>query len=241
MFRDHTEDINRYYEYLGDEFQHIQSLDCGQYLYFKKLLYCSMIDVISRAIFTGKNRFTKVIEKFGKWDDYNRVSLPHLKRVLHLTPDPDFEDIREYVNKELLDWKAKWNEISIKNDPQIEQVSKLWPRGKEYIQLTSRVSLRSLTHINLLYMHRNFLVHELRNPGHGMEYNGLGYPYYQSVSTIHNEIDPIDESMELVYPVRFFENLILNIIRESKDYFIRNNLNPFHYYNFGSYWIEAMN
>jgi len=83
-------------------------------------------------------------------------------------------------------------------------VRKLWPVPADQ-RLVNQLSLSSFTHLNLLYQYRNSLVHELREPGHGMEFhqNHDDEPFYHGMTIV--EADGFSgKTLELVYPLNFY-------------------------------------
>ena len=136
-------------------------------------------------------------------------------------------------------WTGSWGEIGLSQDLNPQEVNERWPKGRE--QVLGGVPLEHLQHCHLLYAYRNALVHELRPPGYGMEYGDEEEPYYHELSTIESEHEPAVETIELVYPVPFFRKLCLSVLSKLEDYLRRNRLNPYDYYKFGTYWIDALN
>ncbi len=236
--------INRYCEHFLKQIGQIQAFSGESAALFKKTLFCSLLDALSRSVHPRKeprDRFTSLVRRFGRWSHQDRVSLPHLVRLLQLTPDPAFEKLRKFALQKLAQWRAPWDVISLDQDPLIDEVSKYWPRNEEYKMPIERVRLDSLTHLQLLYSHRNSLFHELRSPGYGMDFGEKDEPYYHDMSTVSSMNDPPIETSELVYPVKFFEQLCSTVLSEVKAYLTENQLNPYDYYKFGSYWIEGLN
>jgi hypothetical protein len=238
------EAVHRYCEHISKQIARIQAISGESADLFKKVLFCSVLDVLSRSIYPRKkprDRFTSLVRRFGRWSHQDRVSLPHLARVLQLCPDPAFEKLRAFSNQKLATWKAPWGSIKLDQDPTEDDVSAHWPRNNEYKVPIEGVRIKSLTHLQLLYSHRNSLVHELRSPGYGMDLGDETEPFYHDMSTISSSDEPPIETIELVYPVKFFEQLCSSVLTELRKYLLTNELNPYDYYRFGSYWIEGLN
>lgn len=67
--------------------------------------------------------------------------------------------------------------------------------------------LRESTHSSLLYVYRNHLVHEFREPGHGMEMDQRNvFPYYHSLTRLSVAGERSKDTWELVYPLGFLAN-----------------------------------
>lgn len=238
------EAISRYCTHFSSQIARVNAVSGESGDLFKKILFCSVLDALSRSIYPRKeprDRFTSLVRRFGRWSHQDRVSLPHLGRLLELTPDPVFEKLRKFTFERLAQWKAPWNAITLDQDPAFTEIAKHWPKGEEYKAPMEKIRLESLTHLQLLYSHRNSLVHELRTPGYGIEMDGDNEPFYHDMSTFAVDGEPDLETIELVYPVKFFEQLCITVLDGLKIYFMENQLNPYDSYKFGSYWIEGLN
>jgi hypothetical protein len=109
-------------------------------------------------------------------------------------------------------------------------------------KLVSQLSLSSFTHLNLLYQYRNSLVHELREPGHGMEFHKEhGEPFYHGSTTVGTNAYSREETLELVYPLNFYFGLTENVINNVERYLRKNAIDPYRCYRFGSSWIGELN
>ena len=206
---------------------------------FKKILYIGIIDALSKTIYPRKGnrkRFVSFLENFSDWKHCNRISLPHLVRLLEFSPEPEYSKIREFAFSAYGQWPPG-EIISLERDPEFEEVKKYWPKGQENIEPIKGVSLSSLKHIHLFYTYRNSLVHELRNLAYGMEEVALERePSYHGLIT-----EDEGNIWQLVYPLGFFENTCETCLKNLKEYLIFNNINPYNSFNFGSYWIEELN
>ena len=238
------EAIDRYCNFFTKQVDRVNAVSGESADLFKKILFCSVLDALSRSIYPRKkpwDRFTSLVKKFSKWSHQDRVSLPHLGRLLELTPDPAFENLRKFTLEKLAQWKAPWNTITLDQDPLFSEIVKHWPKGEEFKAPLGNIRLESLMHLHLLYSHRNSLFHELRTPGYGIEMDDDNEPFYHDMSTIADNGEPDLETIELVYPVKFFEQLCITVLGGLKVHLKENQLNPYDSYKFGSYWIEGLN
>lgn len=239
-----NENIDRFIDHFSKQVNRISSISCEDSETFKKSLFCSLIDALSRSIYPKKHprdRFVSLINRFSMWAHRDYVSLTHLVRLLQLVPDPAFERLRRYATQKIEDWPNSWELIYLDKDPPRCEVDQHWPSIKEYKTPIQNVTIESLTHRELLYTYRNSLVHELRSPGYGMEFGDENEPFYHELSNIDGAGTPQVETIELVYPVAFFEKISSNILQHLSEYLKVNQLNPYDYYNFGTYWIEGLN
>ena len=211
----------------------------------KKLVYSAIIDALSKCIFpkkSNRDRITSFISTFTDWHEAERVSLPHLFQLLTMCPEPSFNKLRRFVTSKLI----KWGEDELKevvpltHDPNISEVRTCWPQDKEFKKPLNGVPIEYLQHSYLFYSYRNIMVHEFRYPGDGEEpvLENDEDPFYISVLNVDNEKD---EAWKLVYPVKFFEKLAKNGLKNLKKYLIENNIDPYIPFTFGSYWIDELN
>lgn len=207
---------------------------------FKKILYIGIIDALSKTVFSEKRRnrerFVLFLEKFSGWENCNRISLPHLIRLLEFTPEPEYSKIKEFAFSNYRQW-VSGNLIGLEMDLEYKEVIRYWPKGQENTEPIKGVKLSSLKHIHLFYTYRNSFVHELRNIAYGIEEISLGrVPSYQHLTDENNE-----EKWLLIYPFGFFENICETCLKNLKRYLIKNDINPYKFFNFGYYWKEELN
>ena len=215
------------------EFQENSSL-------YKKILIVGLIDTLSKSIYPRKgnrDRFVSFVRNFCDWKSCERISLPHLVRLLVKVPDTEFSQLREFAFTHADKWH-EGGEISIDKDPDYREVQKYWPKDKEYTKPIEDVQLESLKHVHLFYTYRNSLIHELRKPGYGMEHESDKEPYYHSMTHI---AEKETNSRELVYPLGFFKSICEESLTNIEKYYIDNRINPYDSFTFGSYWLEELN
>lgn len=206
---------------------------------FKKILYVGIIDALAKTVFPrpgNRERFVEFIKTFSDWGNGERISLPHLKRLLDFTPEPKYAEIRKFVVSKYSQW-IPGHVIELENDPEYKEIIKYWPKGYVNSEIIEGIKLESIQHVHLFYSYRNSLVHEVRNLGYGIEENSLEKePSYHHMDTLNGE-----KTWELVYPLGFFENICESCIDRLEKYLILNNINPYNSFKFGSYWREELN
>ena len=205
---------------------------------FRKVLYNGLIDALSKTTAhprkSNRERIVAFVRKFGDWSSCDKISLPHLVKLLGKTPDPEFSRLREYAFA-LID---KWIEgeiVSLDRDPDYRDVRELWPR--EIPKPLEDIKLDFLQHANLFYEYRNTLVHELREPGYGMEFKSATEPFYHSMT----DFDSSKKTWELVYPLGFYNRICETALEVLKEYYLKQRIDPYSCYSFGTYWIEELN
>jgi hypothetical protein len=231
--------IDRFLGFFSNRLQEIRNLDCGESTaLFQKVLYSSMLDALSRTTSHPKKgnreRVTEFIRTFCDWATCERISLPHLVKLLDKVPDPAFSNLRQY-SFSLID---QWQEgmlIPLDSDPEFQEIKSKWP--KEIQKPIEDISIEFLQHVNLFYRYRNSLVHELREPGYGWDFTGNPNPYYHTMTDAESKSD----TWELVYPLKFYETLCETAIKTLKGYYLQDRIEPYSCYNFGTYWIDELN
>jgi len=241
----HLHSISKFTEYFKRHLDEIATISVPSKSLRQKILYVSIIDALSKSIYpNGKNsrqRFTLFIEQFSNWSDCQRVSLLHLVEALRKSPEPIFQELREYaVTKYSTFNMGQGNLPSISVDPPMTEVKSKWPKNYEF-KFPCGVELASIRHLDLFYSFRNSLVHELRTPGRGFEVKDDSNPYYLHVMEADAEYEQLFASTQLVYPVSFCRKLCDDLLNNLKKYLEVNNLDPYESYNFGTYWIENLN
>lgn len=231
--------IKDYLDYFQNQLQKIRNLECKKPTdLFRKILYSSLLDALSKTTAHPKKgnreRIVDFIHRFCNWSTCEKVSLPHLLRLLEMVPDPAFSDLRQHVFS-ILD---KWEEpklIYINSDLDYKDVMKYWPN--DIPKPLENIRIEFLQHVNLFYRYRNSLIHESRKPGDGIEFPNMSEPYYHSM----NDNKAKQETWELVYPLKFFDSLCDAAIKNLKEYYLKDRIDPYSCYKFGTYWIEELN
>ena len=235
----HDEDSEKF---IGFFRRQLEVIDSAQFVekgnLYKKVLLVGVIDALSKTISPRKgnrDRFVSFIRHFAQWKDCERVSLPHLVRLLEKVPDTDFSELRRFALSRFAKW-AEGEEIYLDKDPDYSEVQKLWPKEKEYTKPLENLQLESLRHVHLLYSYRNSLIHEMRKPGYGMEFPDDEEPFYGSMLQGEKQ-----NTWELAYPLKFFLSVCKQSLTALETYYSENKINPYDYYAFGTYWIEDLN
>lgn len=124
-------DIDRFFTYFSEQLTEIDRLKSDHSELYRKLLYVGILDTLAGAVMPrrkNRDRFTKLVERFCKWPDGDRVSLLHLLQLLRMNPDPVFESLRRWAH-------AKYNALPvhsgalmpIAHDPSFDDVRREWP------------------------------------------------------------------------------------------------------------------
>ena len=232
------ERVNQFLGFFDKKCSSVQSLSVStDDAVFKKMLYVGILDTLSKTTayptIGNRERLTSFVKHFCSWKYCEKMSLPHLVRFLEKTPHPDFTNLREFVLPLFDQWKMSESKFDV--EPDFSQLKHLWPRNIQ--KHFADVYLESMQHLNLFYRYRNSLIHELRELGYGIESEKDIEPFYQYVE--HSSKSK--HSWELVYPLRFYESLCQTAIKNLAIYYVKNRIDPYSFFQFGSYWIEELN
>ena len=239
------QDVDRFTIYFKKQLDEIKALESPHVELYRRLLYAIILDTLAGTVLPkrpNKERFVYFVQRFCRWSDGERVSLPHLVRLLRKNPDPVFQKLREWALEKFKALPVHGSQLmSISHDPLCDDVKSMWSVQKEHRTPLEGIDLVALQHFHLLYVYRNSLIHELRTPGYGMEFGEDDEPFYHLMSTLGDSAKIVKSSVELVYPWRFLHRLCDTALDELKKYFITNELNPRDTFVFGTYWIRELN
>jgi len=240
---DEKKNIERYFNYIDKHLKSINIISIKEFgEAYKKVLYVSVIDILSQTVFpkkSSKNRVVALLKKFAEWDNGSYISLPHLFRLLKMNPEPLFENLRLFVKDSLNSWGDS-ELISLSRDLLFEDIKKYWPKNMEYKFPSENISIEGLTHYELFYTYRNSLVHELR-PLSWYDSANDEEPFYMHVTRLGEEGEPLEYYWSLNYPTKFFEKILSKIIENVKVYLLKNELDPYDLINLGHYWLDSLN
>jgi len=206
---------------------------------FKKNIIVSILDALARTTSnensTNRDRFTGIVANFGDWPNHTRVSTSHLSYFLARLREPSFEPARRFVF-ERISSHSDGRLVDLVDDPELDEVAILWPVSAEQ-KLLGDLRLTSFTHLNLFYLYRNSLIHELREPGYGMEFSDSDTePFYHGMTTDNDQ-----QTLELVYPLNFYFRIVRNVLKNLHPYLATNRIDPYECYKFGSSWVGELN
>jgi hypothetical protein len=240
------EEIDRFIGYFKRQLEEVRALRTEHAELYRKVLYVSILDSLAGSVLPrrrNRDRYIYFLQRFCKWPDGDRVSLPHLVQLLRKNPDPAFQNLREWTLAKFRALPVHGGSLMpIIHDPSFDEVKREWPVSQEHRTPLEGIDLVALQHFQLLYVYRNSLVHELRTPGYGMEFgNDDQEPFYHGMSTTGKDGALVGATVELFYPWKFLHRLCETALDQLHQYFISNELNPYDSFVFGTYWIRDLN
>ena len=176
------------------------------------------------------------IRNFAGWDECDRISLPHLIRLLEKVPDPEFSEVRNFAYSQYDQWSHD-QFLQLDRDPLFDDIKQRWP--KSFPKPLEDVQPEHLQHCNLFYRYRNSLIHELREPGYGMDFRDRDYPFYYTLGS--KDLGSDEQNWELVYPLDFYKKIVETALTNLEAYYVKQRIDPYSCFTFGSCWIEELN
>ena len=219
--------IDRYCLYFDGELIRIKSIESRLH---SKILLVALLDTLARVRNPGtrsnKERFLLLTSTCTDWTDSERVSL------YQLSLDPSLSSaLRQLAIQSIADW-TYGHMPGLERDPLISAVLPMADTEPH------RTAIQQSKHVNLLYVYRNHLVHEFREPGNGSEMDHKDkVPYYHSLSHMNREGKIEKDTWELVYPLGFFFSLAQSAIIHIRRYLTKNHLDPYSAYALGTKWM----
>jgi hypothetical protein len=66
-------------------------------------------------------------------------------------------------------------------------------------------------------------------------------PFYHGMTTLESDRFAGEETLELVYPLKFYFKLAESVLGNVEQYLRNNAIDPYSCYRFGSSWISELN
>lgn len=236
-----NESISEFVTFFRDRFVEIEKISVLYSHQYQKVLFFSAVDTLARVYqpekTNNRKRFTSFVEEFSSWSDGRRVSLPHLSRVLEVSTDPQFGNLRQFVTEALQGWKTG-RVLPLTADPKLEQIKERWPESVRLDGPLKGLTAESLTHIELIYAYRNILIHEFRTPT--ADFTNTG-PCYMYQTTLGSCGDPKRGGWILSYPVSFIKGVAFKCLEGLEAHLTKNQIDPYESFIFGDYWLDSLN
>lgn len=232
-------DSERFIKYFREQLKELEAATLSPL--YKEICCVAILDALSKTIYPRENnrpRFVRFFKNFSGWQHSDKISLTHLIRLLAKAPRPEFNNLRKLAFSEMEKWeRAKI--IYLDQEPSFVDIQKQWPKEKDCFQPIDGVRLENIRHDNLVYEYRNSLIHELRHPGYGFNLSERDQPYY--IGTIKGIDEEETYEWDLVYPTAFFQKAIENALSALEKHYVENQINPYSFFVFGTYWLEELN
>ncbi|NQU83385.1 MAG: hypothetical protein HQ536_01610 [Parcubacteria group bacterium] len=236
MSINYKDDIETFFTYIEEALKAIKKIntpDKSNTRVFKKILYCTIVDTLSKCAHPQKTdngkRFRDFVSEFGNWDERNKVSLPQLKLYLDKQSNECFNFLKNFVEQKINQWEEALicETKNLEHDPTLKEIIKFCSNRKK------QEELKFFQHISLLWKYRNFLIHEFREPEGSFEGENDYEIHYYSQTDLNTQ----EETWELVYPLSFFEKLAETCTNNLKKKFLVEKTSPYDSFAFSSEWF----
>jgi hypothetical protein len=194
---------------------------------YQKILYATLLDSLTIAAApslagNNKGRFLNLVRTCSNWQDADHISSVQLRLRL------EKKNIRSgalYSHVATLAGGFGSGAVLIggQHDPiESDLTALVSSNDQNMVKLINKCRYDSL-----LYVYRNNLVHEFREPGYGGEFGDDEFPFYHSM---------LNEAPQLSFPLEFFRRLCFSCIWGVHDILVRERRDPRKAYGFGSIW-----
>jgi hypothetical protein len=224
----------------------------GDTLHFRRILYLSVLDSLSKIALPKERqhnlRVTTFLKQYSEWKECERISLPHLARLLEITSDHMLEPLRIFVSNCISKWEPN-SIILLDRSPSLEEIEKICPINYMYkVQVNNgkSIELQRLMYLYLFYNYRNSLMHELKGlgllsnmPEVAMSSNEPHYSYVPNNISEDGVVE--DSSWELIYPIEFYERITIKCLANLCTHLRLNMIDPYQIRTSHTYWIDELN
>jgi len=199
-------------------------------------LLCSILDTLSKCIYNevplNRDRFVYFIDDFSGWAYRDNSSLIQLRYFVEKETDLKYERTKSFLKERLKDlkpgdvYKAS-NDLFLTDIPHLKIIED---------------EIRRFTYSNLLYKYRNSVVHEFKTPGSGMDFGYIEEVYYHHMGHIELKSDThvlAESTWELVFPMNYLSNLVLQSIANTRAYCEKHTINPYNFFLFDVAWLTS--
>jgi len=214
--------------------EHLQDLDAiavpHRSRHFRKALCLSLLEALASGRFPSrgaKERFVKLVLRFGHWSQATHVSLVHLVKLLERLDDSAFDPARGTLYPKLQSAGSGGPVLIPEIDLPWPEACAAWPVSPTAKLLGETLSLDRLRLVELLYDYRNTLIHEARERTFSAE-NTEDEPFYESVGTSSDQ-----QEWHLVFPYDFLRKLVAACVTNLRADFLATGRNPYAGHAFG--------
>jgi len=203
--------------------------------FYQKVLLVSALDTLTSIRYSreqhpslsrkNRERFIRFVKDHANWSCGNLVSIPFLHDHL-IKYQLDAGNLAKYLQDKLKQHNPK-DGLILTIDKLDEQPESLLPLAKTEKE---EEAILFYQHYDLLYRYRNFLVHESRMPGYGMEgiQDGGSEGYYHGYANV--------TKWHLAYPLELFSRLLSSSIISLRSYLIKQQIDPYSFVGDTTRW-----
>lgn len=229
------DEVARYCSHFEAELVEVRALE--RELFQRPLLF-SMLETIGKCryspILTGDaqlgngRRFKKLLDEHGNWPETREHGLP---QILYRLEKQGIAggDLYDLVSSAVSEWESGRPQF-LSADIDTATLMTVAVTDEE------RVTVNFARHDSLLWIYRNNLVHEFREPGYPWPFPETRVPHYMHMTDLEPESGPRSETWQLSYPVSWLESLVTSALAGLASHCRIHGANPYDAYAFGSLW-----
>lgn len=195
---------------------------------FRATLLVSLLDTIAKCACptqSNRERFVNLIDTYSGWSEKDRVSLPQLQYLLSREKQPCLQLQKEVSNK-----ISSWPKGAILNSDKADPPSSVLDQCNH---VRCKELIEKARYAQLLWILRNYAVHEFRTPGRSTPIFGdNSKPYYHGLL----DIETRRHSWELYMPPTVISELVQNCAVQVKQFLTQNNQHVYDIFNMSSRW-----
>lgn len=203
--------------------------------FFARVILISLLDALSRcahpSLRGNRQRFVALIDDYAQWATSSAYSLRQLSlRLGEITNPSEYPGLRALapeVQSRMQSWPSAGTIVFSKDvDPTASDLAPL---------LTHQLGkfIEPIRYPNLLWRLRNFVIHELRNPGAGVDFElGEPSPYYHSLT----HADGITQTWELYFPNELLSSLLSRCASNLSARLRRDDIDPWMAFPYDPKW-----
>ena len=206
---------------------------------FRMILYADVLATLSAITYPqdkDRERFVRLIKDFGRWDDAERVSLPHLRNSLQQgSRTPACECLLTWVEQQLAAW-LDWGRLTLDIDPTEAELRKQ-AKTSGLSDTECNDLVKDSQHAQLLYLLRCNMMHEFQAGPHGIGLAEDEVPLYTApvVGKLDDGIAGLAPHLsdsksrvgyhwQLVHPETFMRELCQNVLVSIGNYWEANGI-----------------
>jgi hypothetical protein len=242
-----AEDIARFCGCFEQQIQAVTSLQDQSFdKVYPCILWVTIMDSLSKAGLPQckrhRERVIGFIDTYVQWVDRDRVSLIQMELQLGQCGRGRGR-LYEHAAERIFSWPEGLIVAGAQVDPQLQEIESLVSNDSER-RITEKCCYKEL-----LYSHRNSLIHECRQPGRSVQCfsSDKDYAFYHGTTDYAPRPGDPEErdkerriyGWELVFPWRLFRSLCSKGLATLKEVLEQNKANPYLAYDFSRMWKNA--
>ena len=203
--------------------------------FFGRIVLISLLDALSRCAHPNlkgnRSRFVALIDDYSQWNLASTYSLRQLSLrlndVTNQSAYPGFHDLEQEIRNRMQSWPAPGAVVFPGDtDPTLSDLgSILTPQLKTLIE--------PVRYPSLLWRLRNYVIHEVRNPGKAVDFEvDIPSPYYHSFT----HADGIKKTWELYFPNELLSHLLTNCTNNLNSKMRRDDIDPWLAFPYDPKW-----